>query len=234
MKINLKENKGVSNSVVVMLVVFIAILVCLLFYFIKNPIVKVVEKEEAVTPPPATTQVAEVNTTNNEKTKEMTADEKYKIFAENLKKEVSKYGDKANTKSVFCRGDNTDGSWYTIKLNSNGNLSLHFGDENLNKKYGTENLAKNVLAAYIIDIGQDDWHCIYFIKEDGTVGSAYVDSVVYNKLGVTNDKESIKIKEKIDGLKNIVSILDGGVGLKTSGNKTPLFIDIDGNVYTEN
>ena len=228
MKINLKENKGVSNSVVVMLVVFIAILVCLLFYFIKNPIVKVVDKEEAITPPPATTQVAEVNTTNNEKTKEMTADEKYKIFAENLKKEVSKYGDKANTKSVFCRGDNTDGSWYTIKLNSNGNLSLHFGDENLNKKYGTENLAKNVLAAYIIDIGQDDWHCIYFIKEDGTVGSAYVDPVIYNNTG------DIKIENNINQLKNIVSILDGGVGLKTSGNKTPLFIDIDGNVYTEN
>ena len=59
MKMKLKENKGVSNSVVVMLVIFIAILVCLLFYFIKNPIVKVVEKEEAITPPPANTQAVE-------------------------------------------------------------------------------------------------------------------------------------------------------------------------------
>lgn len=159
-------------------------------------------------------------------TKEMTSDEKYEIFAKNLKKEVSKNADTANSKSTYCRSDVGNGSWYEVRLQSNGNLSLSIGDEKLNKKYGTNSLVKNVLAFYIIDVGQDEWHEIYFINEDGTVGSAYVDPVIFNGTG------KIEIKNKISGLKNIVSIINGA-GLVHSGGYCPLFIDIDGNVINK-
>ena len=162
-------------------------------------------------------------------TKEMTSNEKYKIFARNLKKEVSEYGNTTNSKSTYCRfdseNDGRNGSWYQVSLQSNGNLSLSIGDEELNAKYGTKSLVKNVLAFYIIDVGQDEWHSIYFINEDGTVGSAYVDPVIFNGTGKIEIKKNISTR-----LKNIVSIING-----TTGNGyCPLFIDIDGNVIDIN
>ena len=228
----IKEDKGITNMtlIVLVLVVFIIILIGFSAYLIINPKTVYITQNT-----PGQQQVdslkvenVEIEDKEIESKKEMTADERYKKFATNLKEEVAKYGDTANIKSVFCRADEGDGSWYEVCLNSNGNLSLRFGNEELDKKYGTESLVKNVIAFYIIDIGQDEWHCIYFINEDGTVGSVYVDPVIFNGTG------EIEIKNKISGLKNIVSILDGGIGLEESGTHTPLFVDIDGKVYDNN
>ncbi len=216
----LKGNKGAANSVVVMLMVFILILICLIVYLIQHPMVKYVERDTSSTQTQANVPEIKTETT----TTKMTSDEKYKMFADNLKKEVSKYGDTAN-----IQGATADETGYEVRLKSNGDLSLRMMDEKLNAKYGTETLAKNVIAFAIIDVGQDvDWHCVYFINEDGTVGYASIDSVIYDGKG------EIKVENKIEGLKNIVAILGGGVDLNTSGALNPLFVDIDGNVYTGN
>lgn len=162
-------------------------------------------------------------------TNEMTSDEKYKIFAQNLKKEVSKYGNIDNRKTIYYGADAIKNSWYEVKLNSNGNLSLHFfEDEKLEKKYGTNSLVKNVLVFYIVDVGQTESHMIYFINEDGTVGFVNLDTIIQNSTG------KIEIKNKISGLENIVSIINGATGLEHSGGYSPLFIDIDGNILLNN
>ena len=232
----LKESKGMSLIVfTVVLAVLVVLAVGVIVYLLNNP---VKEKVAIQNPTGAQSNLGRIETnvqntkepvTNNETKVEivkekMTADERYKIFADNLKKEVSKYGDTANIQGAVA-----DDIGYEVRLKSNGDLSLRLWDEELNRKYGTESLAKNVIAFSIIDVGQDsDWHCIYFINADGTVGYASMDSVIYEGKG------EIKIENKIAGLKNIVAILSGGVDLNTSGALTPLFVDIDGNLFTEN
>jgi len=234
-----KENKGMSLIVfTVVLAILVVVAMGVIVYLLNNPV-----REKVAIQTPSSVQSNMSNNENNvvnekpsidikenetkveQVVREMTTDEKYKVFASNLKQKVSTYGDTANIKSVFCRADDGEGSWYEVCLNSNGNLSLRFGKEELDKKYGTKSLAKNVISFYIIDIGQDEWHMIYFINEDGTVGSAYVDPVIFNGTG------EIEIKNNISGLKNIVSVLNGGIGLEESGTHTPLFVDIDGKVY---
>lgn len=155
-------------------------------------------------------------------TKEMTSDEKYKIFAKNLKKAVSKYDSKEKNANVM--GSSGDFP-FEIELLSNGNLSIEFYDKKTNKKYGTKTLAKNVLAVNVVEEGNGGYRTPYFICEDGTVGRANVDESILNK------EKKIKVEYKINKLKNIVSIVSGGGGFAMGGAWNPIFIDIDGKIY---
>ena len=75
-------------------------------------------------------------------------------------------------------------------------------------------------------VGQEKGYILYFINEDGTVGSADVE------YGIINDN-NITIKKDI-GYKDIVSIVSGIFGDGYSGIHAPIFIDINGNVFTDN
>lgn len=149
------------------------------------------------------------------------ANDRYKIFADNLKKEVSKYGNDANFQIISGDGIKP----YNVKLLANGNISVHFEDEETEQKYGTDSLAQKVIAFNIVETGNGGLHTLYFINEDGTVGSADIEAVGMNK--------NIKIKSKIGDLKNIVAIISGAGDLETSGAAIPFFVDIDGKIKLE-
>lgn len=154
--------------------------------------------------------------------KEDNANDRYKIFADNLKKEVSRYGNNANFQIISGDGIKP----YSVKLLANGNISVHFEDEETEQKYGTDSLVQKVIAFNIVEVGNGGLHTLYFINEDGTVGSADIEVAV----GMNED---IKIKSKIGNLKNIVAIISGAGDLETSGAAIPFFVDIDGKINLE-
>lgn len=146
----------------------------------------------------------------------------YKIFSENLKNKISNIYNETN--------DGEISSWYekySIDLDKNRTIYITYHDENLNKKFGKYKLADNVLSYYIVQTGQGGDNTLYFINEDGTVGSANIDYPGYD-----NDNQ-ISVKKDI-GYKNIVTIIEGGFGISTSGIREPIFIDINGNMYSTN
>lgn len=94
-------------------------------------------------------------------------------------------------------------------------------DETLSQKFGKYKDAENVLSFSIFSSGQGGGHYLYFINEDGTVGSADVEYGVVNegKISINKDLEC----------KNIVSILPGIYGDIYSPSTEAILIDINGN-----
>ena len=64
---------------------------------------------------------------------------------------------------------------------------------------------------------------LYFINEDGTVGKADAEYRMNNEISVIKDI----------GYKNIVSIISGTFGDEFTGYHGPIFIDINGRIYSE-
>ena len=165
------------------------------------------------------------NIENNEEINDITKNNNnYQIFAENLKKQLSKYDSNNKSYQLIDSGVVKDG--YEVYLDYQGNLFIKYFDKLLNDKYGEYKIADNVLNFYIINVGQEKGYILYFINEDGTVGSADVE------YGIINDN-NITIKKDI-GYKDIVSIVSGIFGDGYSGIHAPIFIDINGNVFTDN
>ncbi len=75
----------------------------------------------------------------------------------------------------------------------------------------------------IVNSGQDVINTLYFINQDGTVGSANIETGIM-------DNNEIVIKKDI-GFKNIVSIVSGVYTDGMSGADRPMFIDINGNIF---
>ena len=145
----------------------------------------------------------------------------YNIFAQNLKKELSKYD---NNNYNYQRVTNEivpDG--YEISINEKGALYVRYFNKELNDKYGKYKIADNVLSFYVINDGQNFGNMLYFINEDGTVGKA---SAEYRM------NDNISVIKNI-GYKNIVSIISGTFGDEFTGYEGPIFIDINGRIYSE-
>ena len=64
---------------------------------------------------------------------------------------------------------------------------------------------------------------LYFINEDGTVGKADTEYRMNDNISVIKDI----------GYKNIVSIISGTFGDEFTGYHGPIFIDINGKIYSE-
>lgn len=155
--------------------------------------------------------------------KEEIATNNYELFATNLKNQFSKY-DSNKHSYLFVNSDFVEDG-YEIYLNENQNLFVRYFNKELNTKYGEYKIADNVLSFYVVAVGQGGGNMLYFINEDGTVGSADTE------YGIANN--NITIKKDI-GYKNIVSIIGGSFSDGIGGIKSPIFIDINGNIFSEN
>ena len=157
------------------------------------------------------------DTTNNEIIK----DNSYDLFAKNFKNYISKY-DSYNRSYQYVK-NNTIPDGYEIYMNENGSLFVKYFNKELNTKYGDYKIADNVLSFYVIAYGQGGGNMLFFINEDGTVGSANTE------YGIVNDNK-ITIKKDL-GYKNIVCIVSKTVGNEYTGSYQPIFIDINGNIF---
>lgn len=147
----------------------------------------------------------------------------YQIFAKNLKSQLSRY-DENNLNRQFVNNDNVRYP-YTVYLNENGSLFVKYSNSELNAKYGDYKITDNALSFYVIEIGNGGMSLLYFINGDGTIGSADVE--------FASDSNQITVKKDL-GYKNIVSIVSGSFGDGYSGAQGPIFIDINGNIFSEN
>ena len=143
----------------------------------------------------------------------------YSNFSNNLKLKMNeKYDDYKYNVSII--NSKIISQWYEVRLDKNGTLYIKYEKENSNKK-----IAEQVLSFYLINSGQDEIKTLFFIKYDGTVSSAEIE---------VENSNSIKIENNIYNLKNIVSIVEGTFGNEFSGVNGPIFIDIEGNIYSYN
>ena len=202
------ENR--SNSVIIIVLLLISVgLGSFIFYD------KVLDNE--------TSKEKENNSQTVQNTNQEIQNNNYNVFSKNLKESLSKLNDSKrmyqSIRSEFVKGG------YDVYLKENGSLYVKFYDSELNSKYNQYKLADNVLSFYIINVGQDTFNTLYFINQDGTVSYCNIESDVLNNNGIT-------IKNDLE-YKNIVSITSGVFGTY-SGAHGPFFIDIDGNVYSNN
>ncbi len=110
-----------------------------------------------------------------------------------------------------------------IKLDKDGNLYYLID----NKK---ETISTNVLNFDYLYKGNGGERILYFLKEDGTVSSANGISIETPESSkITINKNNLDIKNNIGGYKNIIGFIEG----VTVGAASPMFIDINGNMYNE-
>ena len=149
----------------------------------------------------------------------------YQIFAKKLKEQISSKYSSNNMEYIFVK-DSIIENGYNVYLTENGSLFIKYNNDELNEKFGEYKIADQVLSFYVIREGQDIGNNLYFINNDGTVGSADIEYGVLNNgtISIENDL----------GYKNIVSVVNGGFGLEHSGGAGAIFIDINGNIYNQN
>lgn len=205
------ENKKNSKGLIVLVIILIICVLGLTGYILYNKNHK-----------GDSDNLVNENQKTNEQTKENNI---YKNFSSNLKSEISKKYDSNNLNYQTISNEVVkDG--YEVFLTKENTLYVKYNNANLLAKYGEYKIAENVLNFYIISTGQGGGNTLYFINEDGTVGSADTE---YN---IENENQ-INIKKDI-GYKNIVSIVNGTFGDGYSGVNGPIFIDIEGNIFSEN
>lgn len=147
----------------------------------------------------------------------------YQIFSQTMKKNISKYSTNDMANQFVDSSVVKDG--YSVYMDGSGSLYIKFNNNDYISKFGNYKIADNILNFYVFEIGQDRMNTVFFINEDGTVGSADVD------FGVNNG--SITVKKDL-GYKNIVSVVSGAFGMDYSGAKDAIFIDINGNMFSKN
>ena len=162
---------------------------------------------------------------NNIDTKNDITTNNYQIFAKKLKEQISSKYSSNNMEYIFVK-DSIIENGYNVYLTENGSLFIKYNNDELNEKFGEYKIADQVLSFYVIREGQDIGNNLYFINNDGTVGSADIEYGVLNNgtISIENDL----------GYKNIVSVVNGGFGLEHSGGAGAIFIDINGNIYNQN
>lgn len=163
----------------------------------------------------------EVVNNQEEKTK---SNNNYELFAQNLKDQFSKYDN--NNKNYLYVNSSIIKDGYEIYLNKNQTLYVKYYNKELDAKYGEYKIADNVLSFNVVPSDQGPGNMLYFINENGTVGSADTEYGI-------NTNNQITIKKDI-GYKNIVSIISGTFGDGLSNVNGPIFIDINGNIFSEN
>ncbi len=158
------------------------------------------------------------------KTPNSTDSNSYELFAQNLKNQFSKYDD--NNQNYLYVSSDVVKDGYEVYLTKNQTLFVKYFNKEFNTKYGEYKIADNVLSFYVVASGQGGGNMLYFINEDGTVGSADTEYGI-------NSNNQIIINKNI-GYKNIVSVIGGIFGSEFSGVLGPIFIDINGNIFNEN
>lgn len=143
----------------------------------------------------------------------------YSEYSNKVKSQRSSMSDQGV--SIMSGVENSLVGDYIVRLSKDGLLSIEYSNES-----SVRNISDNVLSYYLINTGQDIGKTLFFIKEDGTVSKA---SIEY---GYSADSD-IEIEDNINGLKDIVTILEGSYSDGLSGSHGPIFIDINGNMYSK-
>lgn len=144
----------------------------------------------------------------------------YNKYLNNLKTNITKNYDNFNNNYEYVENLET-GLEYSLKIEKNGDLNLSFYNEDLKQKYNNYKLSGDVLTMFLIQVGQAGFYNVYFLKNDGTIFSQCIDCLAL---------EDVALKK--ENYKNIVNIIQGGFDMEYSGVDGPIFIDIEGNIYT--
>lgn len=215
-----------KNLVLITLVIILCLIVVALSGFIAyDKILNTKNNESQVIENNQKEDNTDENNIEEEKTKEEndTNENLYEIFSNNLKNSISNKYDSNNTNYKYIKSDCVKNG-YLIELSPTGELFVNYSSDSMPKNY---KISDNVLSFYVINTGQDVCNTLYYINEDGTVSSAQTEYII------TND-ENIDIKNNIGNFKNIVSIVEGIFGDGYTCSHGPIFIDINGNIYSEN
>lgn len=144
----------------------------------------------------------------------------YNKYLNNLKSNIAKNYDNFNNNYEYVENLET-GLEYSLKIEKNGDLNLSFYNEDLKQKYNNYKLSGDVLTMFLIQVGQAGFYNVYFLKNDGTIFSQCIDCLAF---------EDVALKK--ESYKNIVNIIQGGFDMEYSGVDGAIFIDIEGNIYT--
>lgn len=218
---NKKSGKGLIIFLIILVIALATVGTLLFTGVIKSPMVKCEEK---------TTEKTDTKTDSDTKkssTTEKTVEERYKDYINNLANEIkekSKFEDGTvestlngiinDTYNNVSLTDSSDSKWnYTVSITKDLDL-LVTGNGYTDYKIGS-----NVVSYYRIFYGQSGFSNIYFITTDGVLHSFNLEPFIYG-----GKEPSVKALDK----KNIVEVRQG-----STTAKYPIFVDIDGNLYTD-
>lgn len=102
---------------------------------------------------------------------------------------------------------------YDVSLDYTGELKVRFLSSDIE-----ETVSQNVVDFFIVNEGNGGFHTIFFITEDGKVGSCNAEVAAMNH-------EKIVVKNDL-GYHGIVNV----VGIFENNAFVPKFIDINGNI----
>lgn len=146
----------------------------------------------------------------------------YQEFAKKIKENISKY-DEHNYNYQYIENSFVK-EGYNAYIDKKGSFYVYYFNSELEEKYGDIKIADNVLAFHKIRTGNDIGNTIYFIYENGNVGS------VETEYNLFYEKNNLEINKDL-GYKKIVTIINSRYGDEIAGAHGPIFIDIDGNFY---
>lgn len=152
----------------------------------------------------------------------------YDIFRNNIKEQMTKYSwGVFSTETGQVYGHN-----FRVILTDKMKLMISFEDDELIKGLDDILITDNVIGFHIAISGPAGQSIVYFINEDGSVGYTDISLLVGAWKNQSGKKELVtKVIKKMDGYKDIVSIIQGSYDSKGNTNE-PLFIDVDGNVFS--
>ena len=154
-----------------------------------------------------------------------TSDERYKEYLTNLSKNIEKkyknsndLDDISNT-STYKNEDINES--YTIKINQSKDLLLTVNRGMVDSKYTNYKLDGDVVSFYRVHTGNGGYYSIYYITEEGKVYSISLDKYLYENTDI--------VSNEVKDVKNIIEVKEG-----TGAAGFPIFVDIDGNMFTPN
>ena len=228
---NIKSNKGITNMtlITIVLVIIILMLAGAVVYLVKNPNTTYITQNVPIEQSKLSSTVTENEISVMEVKKEMSADERFAIYAKGLKESISEF---------YEFGETFDGEKYkcavpvdykvnenifgieNIILNYNGDLHINIAsDSALGKKYGNDyKIASNIIKAGALYYGQDASIIIFAIENSGNLRCCLI-----------SDTTKLELKT-ITNLKNIIEVQSYNNGESPS----LVAIDIDGKMYKIN
>lgn len=207
------ESKNKNTGLVVIIVILLLAVIGLGGYIVYDKVLKNSSNETE-----NNDNKPSDNLKDTDQNGQTTKNNNYQLFASNLKNEFSKYDEKnrpyLNVISTIGNGN------FIIYLTENRELYIKYYNKDKNAEH---KIADNVLSFNAVTVGKGGGKMLYFINEDGTVGSADIEFGLEKEITVKKDL----------GYKNIVSIVGGIFGDEENVINDVVFIDIDGNIYSD-
>lgn len=207
------ESKNKNTGLVVIIVILLLAVIGLGGYIVYDKVLKNSSNETE-----NNDNKPSDNLKDTDQNGQTTKNNNYQLFASNLKNEFSKYDEKnrpyLNVISTIGNGN------FIIYLTENRELYIKYYNKD---KKAEHKIADNVLSFNAVTVGKGGGKMLYFINEDGTVGSADIEFGLEKEITVKKDL----------GYKNIVSIVGGIFGDEENVINDVVFIDIDGNIYSD-